>query len=145
MNSDENDFDGIEVYSTEFEFIRNINFDTDVIGSFTNETASFCATDNLIASICTRRQNNRQVFQVIFCDLYMTKLYSVPLGVCNGDIEIRTDRNDQFFITTGRRRFYIVASGGGKQIINLRHCIAVFDDQRVAVSDQANGMEIINY
>jgi hypothetical protein len=148
MNSDENDFVGIEVYSTEFEFLRDINFDRDVIGSFVNDTASFCATDNLIASICTRRQNNRQVFQVIFCDLYMTKLYSVPLGVWNGDIEIRTDRNDPFFITTGRRRFYIVASGGGKQIINLRNKgnrIAVFDDQRVAVSDQANGMEIINY
>jgi hypothetical protein len=148
MNSTENGFNGIEVYSTEFEFIRKIDFNTNIAGSFVDRNSSFCATDNLIASICTRKQNNREVFQVIFCDLDMKKLHSVPLGLCNDDIEIRTDGNDQFFITTGRCRLYIVFSGGGKQIINLQnkgHCIAVFDDQRIAVNNDGNGIEIVTY
>ncbi|CAF4568827.1 unnamed protein product, partial [Rotaria magnacalcarata] len=56
-------------------------------------------------------RNNHKVFQVTFCDLEMNKLYSLPLGRYNDDVEIRTDGEDQFFITTGHRKFYILHYG----------------------------------
>ena len=74
MKSEENDFDGIEVYSTEFKLLRSIDFDINDTGSFVKDTISFCATDKLIASICTRTKNNQKVFQVTFCDMDMEKL-----------------------------------------------------------------------
>ena len=147
-NSVEDGFNGMGVYSTEFECIRMIDFNANGTGYFTSNNASFCVTDNLIASICIRLQNNRQVFQVIFCDLNMNKIHSVPLGRCNDGIEIRTDGYDRFFITTGHHRFYIVSSNGEKQTINLQNqasCIAVLDGQRVAVSGQRTSMEILTY
>jgi hypothetical protein len=148
MQPVENDFNGIEIYSPQFACIRIIDFNTDRIGNFVNDTASFCVTDNFIASICTRKQNNREVFQVTFCDMNMNKLRTLRLGRFKNRIEIRADEIERFFITTGLRRFYIVYSNGAKQVINLQNdsnYIAVLSDQRVAVSNQNNSMEILTY
>jgi hypothetical protein len=148
INPIENDFNGIEVYSTKFESIRTIDFRSGVFGSFVDNNASFCVTENLIASICTRIRNDREIVQVVFCDMNMNKLNSISLGGCSGDIEMRTDGKDQFFITTGHRRFYIVSSNGMVQAINLQrdgNCIAVLDNQRVAISAQRNNLEILTY
>jgi hypothetical protein len=49
MNSAENGFNGMEVYPTEFDHIRTIDFGMDRIGSFVGSSFSFCVTDNLIA------------------------------------------------------------------------------------------------
>ncbi|CAF1635755.1 unnamed protein product [Rotaria magnacalcarata] len=147
-DSDEDDFSGIQVYSTEFQCISTINFNSLHLGVFTNQSVSFCITDNFIASLCTRMRNNHKVFQVTFCDLEMNKLYSLPLGRYNDDVEIRTDGEDQFFITTGHRKFYILHYGGKKQTVNLEkdgECIAVLHNRRIAISKNHDGMEVINY
>ncbi|CAF3043980.1 unnamed protein product [Rotaria socialis] len=147
-NSDEYDFNGIEVYSTEFESIKTINFNSPHIGVFINQSVSFCITDNFIASLCTRMRNDHKVFQVTVCDLEMSKLYSLPLGRCSDNAEIRTDGEDQFFITTGHRKFYILHYDGEKQTVNLKNdgeCIAVLHNRRIAVSRNRGVMKIINY
>jgi hypothetical protein len=126
INPIENDFNGIEVYSTKFESIRTIDFRSGVFGSFVDNNASFCVTENLIASICTRIRNDREIVQVVFCDMNMNKLNSISLGGCSGDIEMRTDGKDQFFITTGHRRFYIVSSNGMVQALLSVHSVTIW-------------------
>ncbi|CAF3225128.1 unnamed protein product [Rotaria sp. Silwood2] len=148
INRTENKFYGVEVYSNQFECIRPIDFNRRPVEYFIRNIVSFCVTDNLVASICTRMQNYRETFLVTFCDFQMNKLNSIALGECDGFIEIRTDGKDRFFITTGRRRFYIIHSNGKKQIINLNSdgdCIAILHNGRVAISKQRKSMEIITY
>jgi hypothetical protein len=148
INSTDNRFDGIEVHSTHFECVRKIDFNSRPVGSFIYVSMSFCMTDHRIASICTRMQNNREVFQVSFCDLNMQKLNSVPLGLYEGDIEIRTDGKDRFFITTGQRRFYIVYSNGTKKMLNLQdngERIAVLHDRRIAIGNGSSNIQLVSY
>jgi hypothetical protein len=148
MNDVDNGFNGIEIYSTQFDGARTIDFNTGRIGSFIGGSVSFCVTENLIASICKQKQNYREVFQVTLCDMHMNRLNLIRLGRCDGNVEIRTDGKDRFFITTGRRRFYIIRSDGARQVINLQKdgdCIAVLNDQRVAIGCQRNSIEIVRY
>lgn len=148
MDIGENGFNGIEIFSASFDFIRAIDFNATLMDSFVDNSVSFCATDKLVASICTRQQRNREVFKVIFCDLGMNKLNSIPLGSCDGSIEIRTDGNDHFFITTGTRRFYIIHSINTRTMIELdqdAQTIAILKNQRVAVSNEHGDIEILTY
>jgi hypothetical protein len=148
INRTENDFNGIDVYSNLFEHISSIDFDFREVGTFVDKSTSFCVTNNLIASLCTRIQNGREVFQVNFCDLYMNKLNTILLGECNNGIEIRTNGKDRFFITTGRHRLYIVSSNGIKNTISLKYnggCIAILDNRRIAISKERHDMELVAY
>jgi hypothetical protein len=148
LNSTVNGFNGIEVHSIHFACVRTIDFNSRQIGSFVDQSASFCMTDNRIASICTRTQNNCQVFKLIFCDLKMNELNSVLLGECEDDTEIRSDGKDRFFITTGQRQFYIVRSDGTKTMINLgdnARCIAVLHDRRIAISNGFSNIQLVSY
>jgi hypothetical protein len=148
ISSTVNDFQGFKVYSTQFERVRTIDFNCHSVGSFIDQSTSFCMTDNRIASICTRIENNCQVFQVSFCDLNTNKLNSIRLGKCEDDIEIRTDGKDRFFITTGQRRFYIVYSNGSKKMINLDSdgdCIAVLHDRRIAIGNGSSNIQLVSY
>ena len=148
MNIGEKGFNGIEIFSASFDFIRAIDFNATEMGSFTDGSISFCATDKLVASICARQQRNREVFLVTFCDLDMQKLKSIPLGSYNGGIEIRTDGNDRFFITTGTRRFYIIHSSYTQKTIKLdqnAHTVAILKNQRVAVNNEYDDIEVLTY
>jgi hypothetical protein len=115
---------------------------------YLSTACSFCVTDRFLASICIRSQNHQKVFQVTFFDLEMNALNWVCLGRCNESVEIRTDGNDRFFITTGRRQLHIVSPNGQKNTVNLDHdgsCIAVLDNQRIAISNQRKSMELVTY
>lgn len=145
-NSTENSFNGINVYSTQFKYIRTIDFNARQIESFVDGNVSFCVTETMIASLCKSMLSNCEAFQVIFYDMDMKKLSSVPLDRCDGNIEIRTDGNNRFFITTGRRQFYIVYFNGTKREINLKDdgaCIAVLENQRIATSDWSSSIQLI--
>ncbi len=148
IKSIENDFNGIEVYSTQFAEIRTIDINSGGIGSFVDNNGRFCVTDDLIASIYESEQNNRKIFQVVFCDMNMKKLNSVVLNECNGTTEIRTDGKDRFFITTGERTFYIIVFQGETKTVNLQYngkWIAVLDDRRVAISNGRSDIQLVNY
>jgi hypothetical protein len=78
----------------------------------------------------------------------MNKFNSILLGGYNGDIEIRTDGKDRFFITTGQRQLHIVSSKGKKQTFTLRkdgNCIAVLDNRRIAISHGRAEIELVTY
>ena len=148
INGTTDDFNGCDVYSTDFERIRSIDFHGSDIGGFVDKSSSFCVTNNVVASICTRFQNNHEVFQVNFCDLNMNKLETIMLGRCTDNIEIRTDGQNQFFITTGRNNLYIVSSDGDKRTINLLNnggSLAVLHDRTIAVTGHRSSVELINW
>ena len=118
------------------------------VGPFTNNSSSFCVTDKLVASINTRTQNNHLVFQVNLCDLDMNKLKTILLGKCNGNIEIRTDGKDQFFITTGRDKLHIVLPNGKQRTINLKansDSLAVLNNRTIAVGDSRYDIELVTW
>lgn len=146
--SDQENFYGMDVYSVLFDRVSTIDFNNTNIGSYVGNSVSFCVTDNLIASLCTRKQSNREVFKITVCDLEMNQLHSIPLGKYGGHAEIRTNGVDRFFVTTGHRRFYIVDTDGTKEEIYLAYegdRIAVFNNGRVAISNRSDEMEIITY
>lgn len=152
MNDDDDDgdddFNGIKVYSANFNIIRKIDFSTNQIRSIVNDSTSFCVTGKVIALICTRKQNGREVFKVTFCDLQMNKLNSILLGECDDDTEIRTNGINRFFITTGTNRFHIIHSMDTKQTIELKNnanTIAVLKNRRIAVSNEHDDIEILTH
>jgi hypothetical protein len=78
----------------------------------------------------------------------MNKFNSILLGGYNGDIEIRTDGKDRFFVTTGKRHLHIVSSKGKKRRIILQNdsdCIAVLDNRRIAISHGRAEIELVTY
>lgn len=149
MHSLTSGFHGIEVFCSNFHSIRKIDFIANRIGSFIYNSNSFCVTTDYIASICKRTQRNREVFQVTFCDWNMYKLNSIPLGQCEGEITIRTNGDDEFYITTGTRRFYVldqtIDTKQSVQLKNKANVVAFLEDLRVAVDNPFNTIKIINY
>jgi hypothetical protein len=131
------------VYTPNFQVVKVMDLST---ARYLSTSASFCVTDQFLASICTRKQNNRQVFQVNI--LNMKELKCVHLGVCNDSIEIRSDGKELFFISTDRQKLHIVSSNGIKNTISLKHnggCIAVLDNRRIAISKERPEMELMTY
>jgi hypothetical protein len=148
VKSIENNFCGIEVYSTQFDYTRTIDFDRHRNESFVNDSVSFCVTENLIASIYTHKQNNQDILQVTFSDMNINNLNTVVLGECNRNVEIRTNGKDRFFITTGQRQFHVIVFQGAKQTSNLQYngkWIAVVDNRRIAVSNGRSDIELVTY
>jgi hypothetical protein len=135
----------IEVYTSNFELEKVIDVSNQ---KYLSTSSSFCVTDHILASICTRMQNNRQVFQVNFFDLDMNELSWVRLGGCNDSIEIRSDGKERFFISTGQQKLHIVSPNKRKKTINLTNtgdCIAVLDNRRIAVSYERKNIELVTY
>jgi hypothetical protein len=74
INRTENGFNGIDVYSNLFEHIRSIDFNFLEIGTFVDQSVSFCVTKNLIASVCTRiqewyRNSNQRKGSILYYDV----------------------------------------------------------------------------
>ena len=148
IKSKEDHFHGIEIYSTQFEVRRRIDFDKYRNEPFLIGSISFCVTDNLIASIHPRMQNNGKVLEVTFCDMNMNKSNAITLDECSRNVEIRTDGNDRFFITTGRRSLHIVSSKTLIETINLEQNgkrIAVLNDKHIAVTNGHDDLKIVPY
>lgn len=135
----------ILVYTSNFQVANVFNVDTH---KCLDTAKSFCVTDKILASICTRFQNKRKVFQVTFFDLNMKQLKWIRLGRCDESIEIRSDGKDWFFITTGRSQLHIVSLNGQKNTVDLENngdCIAVLDNRRIAISSARSDMELVIY
>jgi hypothetical protein len=135
----------IEVYTSNFELVKTIDVGNQ---KYLSTSASFCLTDHILASICTRMQNKRQVFQVNFFDLAMNELSWVRLGGCDDSIEIRSDGKELFFITTGKQKLHIVSPNKRKKTINLTNigdCIAVLDNRCIAVGCGRTDIELVTY
>ncbi|CAF1420126.1 unnamed protein product [Adineta ricciae] len=148
INGVHSKFNGIDVYSTNFDRLETIDFNNNSIGYFTGKSSSFCATNNTIVSLCKRTQRNRDVFQATFCDLRMNRSHYVLLGKCNNGIEIRSDSEGRFFITTGLNRLHIISPTGQKRTIKLRsngESIAILNNRRVAIGNGSRDMQIIEY
>ena len=142
---DDEDTNEIEVYTTSFEFVKKIDVRNQ---KYLSTSSSICVTNHILASICTRMQDNRQVFQVNFFDLNMNELSRIHLGGCKDSIEIRSDGNELFFISTGQRKLHIVSPNKQTKTINLKHdshWIAILDNQRVAISRGCAHLELITY
>ena len=148
IRSAKNDFHGIEIYSPQFELMRTIDFAKYRNETFLNDSISFCVTDDLIASLCSRTQNNRKILEVTFCDFQLKKSNSITLDDCNRCTEIRTNGKNQFFITTGRRSFHIVSPEHLIQTVELENngrWIAIMDDEQVGVSDGRCDIQLVSY
>ncbi|CAF0761619.1 unnamed protein product [Adineta ricciae] len=148
INSVDSGFNGIDVYSTNFDRLKIIDFNNNSPGSFIDNSTSFCATNNTIVSLCTRTRRNRNVFQATFCNLHMNRSHYVILGKYNNEIEIRSDSEGRLFITTGLNRLHIISPTGQKRTIRLRsngESIAILNNRRVAIGNGSRQMQIIEY
>ena len=148
INGIKDNFDGCDRYSTDFQRVQSIEFNRADIRGFVDKSGSFCVTNSVVASICTRIQNNHEVFQVNFCDLNMNKLETILLGRCTGNIEIRSDGQDKFFITTGKNILLIVSLNGNKRTIDLLNnggSLAILHNQTIAVTNDRSDVELINW
>ena len=148
INGVHNNFDGIDVYSTNFDRLETIDFNNYLPGSFTENSTSFCATNNTIVSLCTRTRRNRDVFQATFCDLHMNRSHHVLLGKYDDETEIRSDSDGRLFITTGLNRLHTISPTGQKRTIKLRsngESIAILNNRRVVIGNGSREMQIIEY
>ena len=150
-NSDDDEpNDGVLVYTNDFQLVRRINT-TDQKYYFAS--SSFCVTDYLLASISTRKLNNRQVMQVNIFDFDMRQLTWMNLGSSDESIETRTNGQNQFFITTGKKKLHIVKfdaiqkklSRNSVDLADNAACIAVLGGQRLALSHARLDMELVTY
>lgn len=133
------------LYGTDFQFLRMIDLSHQ---QHLSTSSSFCVTDTMLAMICTRMQHTRLVFQVNFFDLSFNKLKWFPLGPCTDSIEIRTDGMEGFFITTGRRKLYLVNFDGVHDALEMHEAgsrIAVLDGESLAISNGQSGMQLVDY
>lgn len=148
VRSAKNDFHGIEIYSPQFQPINKIDLAKYRNELFVNDSVSFCVTDDLIASLYSRMQNNRKILEVTFCDTQVKKTNSITLDECTRCTEIRTNGKDRFFISTGRHSFHIVSRERLIQTIELQNngrWIGIFDDEQVGVSDGRCDIQLVSY
>ncbi|CAF1420108.1 unnamed protein product [Adineta ricciae] len=148
VNTTDMRFNGIEVYSTNFDRIRTIDFNCDRIGAYVDESVSFCVTYNSIALLCVRTRHKRHKLSANFCDFEMNRLNLFRLGICTDDAEIQSDGKDQFFVTTGKQKLYIFSSMNQMRWITLEdpsECIAVLNGRRLAVGNGSHEIQIIHY
>ena len=83
-----------------------------------------------------------------FCDFEMNRLKLSRLGVCTGDVEVRSDGKDRFFVTTGKQKLYIFSSMSQIRWITLENpgkCIAVLNGRRLAIGNDSREIQIIHY
>ena len=81
-------------------------------------------------------------------DLKMNQAGWLPLGPCGNSMEIRTDGKELFFISTGEGQLHTVRLDGTYRTIHLKEksdCIAILDNQRLAISKMRSSIELINY
>ena len=109
---------------------------------------SFCATDHMLVSARTISEDGHRVMYVNGFDLNMHQLGWTSLGACGDSIEIRTDGKGCYFVSTGERKLHIVSADWKFKTINLKDegdCIAVLDNQRIAVSKGRSNIELVTY
>ena len=148
VNTTDRRFNGIKVYSTNFDRIRTIDFNCGRIGAYVDESVSFCVTYNSVALLSVRTRHKRHKLSANFCDFEMNKLNLFRLGICTGDAEIRSDGKDRFFVTTGKQKLYLFSAMNQMRWIKLEdpgECIAVLNGRRLAVGNGGHEIQIIHY
>ena len=146
VNSDSDDFNGIDIYDDKFERIRSIDFDDGCRRPFTSDSTSFCVTDKLTASICLRTRNQQELFQVNFNGFKMINFRTVCVGDDYGGTMIRTDGNDLFFVTTGGIVVYTVKPNNELYFLTLRQnsdALTFINSYCVVVSGGTPMMEML--
>ncbi|CAF1420551.1 unnamed protein product [Adineta ricciae] len=137
--------DTINVYSTTFQSIRTIKFGGTIPMTFRNGV-SFSLTNNSVASINKRAQNNGYVVQISILNLDMIPVKTQDLGSCNGSIQIRSDEVNQFFVTTGQNLVHCVRTWGQKERIGIKYngnSIAVLNNKKFVIGDTSNDVESV--
>jgi hypothetical protein len=93
---------------------------------FSDNSTSFCIHTTLIATMFQFKQPTistipqRKIFHLTLCDSTdLHELYTVRLGECDIDHEIRANQEGLFFITNGQRKLWIVDRYGKKEYIQL--------------------------
>jgi hypothetical protein len=109
VNNTRDDFDGIWIYDDDFELVREIDFGDGCHRPFVHNSTSFCITDTLTASICERRVMGDHLFQVNFNGFNFMNFKTVYVDKTYNGTMIRTDGENQFFMTTGGRKLYMVS------------------------------------
>ena len=145
VNEKKNDFQGILIYNDAFDLVREIDFDDGLDRIATSNSTSFCLTESCSASISRHTPRNCELLRVEFNGMNMITFRLVNLGRCYGDREIRTDGDDQFFISTGSRKVYIVTADGDKEFLIFQrrcHSLAVVNSQRIVGSNGSRTMEL---
>jgi hypothetical protein len=141
-----NTFHDIFVCGNDFKFDRTIDLAHSYIKHFVRGSSSFCLTDKLVASIYKQREKNRRQLQVHFNDLNLINFKTVRLGPFHGDIMIRTDGDNHFYILTGGKTIYIVSSEGNKESFDLSNdsdALAVVNSRCVIVSGGHRTIEVL--
>jgi hypothetical protein len=98
-----------------------------------------------VASIYRQTEKNRRRLQVHFNDLNLINFKTVCLDPFHGDIMIRTDGNNHFYILTGGKMIYIVSSEGNKESFDLSNdsdALAVVNSRCVPVSGGHRTIEV---
>ena len=144
---------GIYIYSADFLPIRVISI-ADHKQLLLAE--SLCVTNQTLAAIRMNTltsfragtQNLCQVIILNFFNLDGEQIRGVCLGKCSDSIQVRTDGTGNFFVSTGETRLHIVTADRKYRTFDLKHdgdCIAVLDNQRIAVSKGRANIELVTY
>ena len=144
--TEDEDFSGIDIYSSNFQHIRTIDFEDESAEGFTNNSTSFAVTKKHIASLRECMQNDQQVFQVNFCDWDMQRTNKVLLGKCTADTEIRANAKGDFFIATGLKKLHIISSDMNTRTISLKDrcgCLAIVDDHTIATCCNSKRIQLL--
>lgn len=110
--SSNSNFSGINVYDDDFKRVRTVDFADGCKRPFVKGSTSFCMTDKRIASICERRVNGTDRFQVNFNGFNMMNYRTYYIARTFDATMIRTDGKQQFFATAGGDRLYMISGNG---------------------------------
>jgi hypothetical protein len=139
-------FHGVLVYGSDFKIHRTIDVTNSQIKHFVRDSSSFCLTDTLVASVYIQTDRNRHRLQVHLNDFNLINFKTVRLGPFNGDIIIRTDGNNQFYILAGRKTMHVISSTGNKAFFDLNNdydTFAVVDSQCVLLNREHRTLKVL--
>lgn len=140
-------FHGIFVCGNDFKFDLAIDLAHTHIRHFVSNSSSFCLTDKFVASIYkeTKKIHKHQL-QVHFNDFNLVNFKTVRLGPVHGDIMIRSDGDNHFYILTDGTKIHIVSSNGKRESFNLSNnsnALAVVNSRCVIVSGGRPTIEVL--
>jgi hypothetical protein len=107
-----------------FDCIKSFNLNE--YARFSDNSTSFCIHSNLLATVFQYKQTTtnaityKKHFHVTLCDSTdLHELYTIRLGECDVDHEIRANNDGNFFITNGKRKLWIIDQNGQKEFVKL--------------------------
>lgn len=146
VNENDSDFDGIDIYDSRFRRLRTINFDDQCFRRHTNDSTSFCITNNLVASICERGRSKFPALIINFSGMNMISFKSDKVAKVLGDTMIRTDGNGFFYVTTGGNRLCMVRISGVMTSVQLPYeadSLAVVNSECLVLSNNSNNLQMV--